>query len=81
MSAINTSNGLVVLNHTFTHNVEGHAKCVMLVNMLVSDIDISVIHTQIVKNQILSQMLLFCYHLFYIFSGVFLYRRRGGNNK
>ena len=47
MSAINTWNGLVVLNHTFTHNVEGHAKCVMLVNMLVSDIDISIIHIQI----------------------------------
>ena len=50
MSAINTSNGLVVLNHTFTHNVEGHAKCVMLVNMLVSDINISPIHIQIKLN-------------------------------
>ena len=48
MSAINISNGLVVLSHMFTHNVQEHAKCVMLVNMLVSDIDISVIHTQIV---------------------------------
>ena len=53
MSAINTSNGLVVLNHTFTHNVEEHAKCVMLVNMLVSDIDISIIHIQ-TENQILN---------------------------
>ena len=50
MSAINTSNGLVVLNHTFTHNVDEHAKCVMSVNMLVSDIDISIIHIQIVKS-------------------------------
>ena len=49
MSAINTWNGLVVLNHTFTHNVEDHAKCVMLVNMLVSDINISIIHIQKIK--------------------------------
>ena len=49
MSVINTWNGLVVLNHTFTHNVEVHAKCVMLVNMLVSDINISLIDIQIVK--------------------------------